>query len=158
MEKKMWTDAPDGELVDELVGADEYDEARKILARIRQLDGAGYGWQDCAIIYRTNQSARVFDQVFRQEQIPFNLIGAHKFFDRKEIRDVVAYLKLLANPFDKMAFERVVAAPKRGIGPKSVFELLRSRHRIRLTMPLPCCGGQPSEEGRLVLPLVHWQN
>ena len=83
----------------------------------------GYKYGDFAVLYRTNAQSRVIEETFLKSSVPYTMVGGHKFYDRKEIRDILAYLTLVANPNDSMSFERVVNTPKRGIGPTSIDKL-----------------------------------
>lgn len=82
-----------------------------------------YNYGDFAVLYRTNAQSRVIEDSLLKSNIPYKMVGGHKFYDRKEIRDVLAYLRLIANPDDNMSFERVVNVPKRGIGPEPLKNL-----------------------------------
>lgn len=120
MEKRLWTDVGNGEKVRTITSADEGDEARAVVSLLRAQHRNGRRWGDMAIIYRTNAASRSFEQALLQARIPHLLVGSRKFYERREVRDMVAYLKLLLNPADEMAFARVVNVPRRGVGPKSV--------------------------------------
>ena len=125
MPKKMWTAAPEGELIEVIrpkewdSAADERWEAREICKKIKQLRKDGYSLSDIAIIYRTNGNARAFEEEVRKNGFQYELIGGFKFYDRKEIKDLLAYLKLLLNPDDLISFERVMAL-ETGFGAKSL--------------------------------------
>ena len=120
MAKTMWTEAGDGEKIGVIIGGDEEEEARQVIMRIQKMRREGRRPGDFAIIYRSNAASRIFEQQLLMARLPHVLIGAQKFYERREIRDVVAYLKLILNPADDMAFQRVINAPPRGIGGKSV--------------------------------------
>jgi len=124
--KALWTADGDGEKVEYLLCEDDEDEARQVMERIhaerfkRQLE-----YRDFAILYRTNNQSRSFEEQLRYEDIPYVLIGGQKFFDRKEVKDLVAYLKVLINPFDEVNLLRILNYPKRGIGGTSADRLIR---------------------------------
>lgn len=99
------------------------EEAYKILEIIENLKDAGEKYSDIAILYRTNNQSRAFEDVFVRNSIPYEIIGGIRFYDRKEVKDVLAYLKLLNNPFDSVSFERIVNTPRRGVGPKTLGDL-----------------------------------
>ena len=120
MEKRLWTDSGEGEKVRTIAAPDESDEARSVVALLKDQRRAGRRWGDMAVIYRTNAASRSFEQAFLQARIPHILVGSRKFYERREVRDMVAYLKLLLNPADEMAFARVVNVPRRGVGPKTL--------------------------------------
>ncbi len=120
MEKKLWTEQKTGEPVRLITSMDEQEEAESIAGEIRRATGTGTRYGDVAIIYRTNAASRPFEQVMVRAGIPHILVGAARFYERKEVRDLLAYLKLILNPADDMALLRIVNVPGRGIGPKAV--------------------------------------
>ncbi|MBM73792.1 MAG: hypothetical protein CMK59_00210 [Proteobacteria bacterium] len=123
MEKKMWTESKEGALLELSRSKNLWEEATSIQTRIEEFIRQGYSHDQMAIIYRTNASSLPFEQVFRQSSIPHTLVGARKFYDRAEIRDLMSYLRLIVNPSDEIAFKRAIAAPKRGIGPKTIDQI-----------------------------------
>jgi ATP-dependent DNA helicase Rep len=116
--KKLWSDLGEGEPVLLLECDGEEHEAERTVSRIRALrtSGAAPKWADCAVLYRANHQARAFEQKLRAAQIPYKVSGGQSFFDRAEIRDLCAWLRLLVNADDDPAFLRAVTTPKRGIG------------------------------------------
>jgi ATP-dependent DNA helicase Rep len=125
-EKKLWSDLGEGEPVALMQCDDEQHEAERAVARLqskRQLDGANGHWSDCAILYRANHQAKVFEQALRRAHIPYKVSGGQSFFDRSEIKDLCAWLRLLVNEDDDPAFLRAVTTPKRGIGHTSLAAL-----------------------------------
>ncbi|MBE6171260.1 MAG: DNA helicase PcrA [Enterococcus faecium] len=124
--KNLWTENQDGNKIMYYRADNERDETRFIVERMQeeiQTNHRNYG--DFAILYRTNAQSRVMEETLLKANIPYKMVGGHKFYDRKEIKDVLAYLNVMANPQDSLSFERIVNSPKRGIGPGSV-EKLRS--------------------------------
>lgn len=122
--KDLWTDNAEGEPISYYRGQNENDEAHYVVAKIqeeRKQNHHDYG--DFAILYRTNAQSRVIEETLVKANIPYTMVGGHKFYDRKEIRDVLAYLTLVANPADSMSLERIINEPKRGIGATSVEKL-----------------------------------
>ncbi len=122
--KDLWTENPDGDKIAYYRGQNENDEAHYVVAKIqeeREQHHRGYG--DFAVLYRTNAQSRVIEETLVKANIPYTMVGGHKFYDRKEIRDVLAYLTLVANPADSLSLERVINEPKRGIGTTSVEKL-----------------------------------
>lgn len=130
MEKRLWTDKGEGEKVRTIAVADEGEEARAVVSLMKAQKRGGRRWGDMAIIYRTNAASRSFEKAMLQARIPHVLVGSRKFYERREVRDMVAYLKLLLNPADEMAFARVVNVPRRGVGPKTL-QTIRSDARLR---------------------------
>jgi ATP-dependent DNA helicase Rep len=123
-EKKLWSELGPGEPIRVVQCRDEEHEAERIVAEILQRRyGKGEGFGDCAILYRGNHQARPFEKALRAHDIPYFLSGGQSFFARTEIKDVMAYLRLLANPDDDAAFLRIVNVPRREIGPQTVERL-----------------------------------
>ena len=127
--KKLWTDSGEGDPVDLYAAYNEIDEARFVIERVQQWvrDGGSHG--DCAILYRSNAQSRVFEEQLVSEQIPYRVYGGVRFFERAEIKDTLAYLRLVANRDDDAAFERAVNTPTRGIGTRTLDEV-RKRARV----------------------------
>ncbi|MFC4726633.1 DNA helicase II [Coralloluteibacterium thermophilus] len=123
--KKLWTDSGQGEPVDLYAAYNEIDEAQYVVGRIRQWvrDGGAYG--DCAILYRSNAQSRAFEEQLIAQGLPYRVYGGLRFFERAEIKDALAYLRLVANRADDAAFERAVNTPARGIGGKTLDEVRR---------------------------------
>ncbi|KRK36490.1 superfamily I DNA RNA helicase [Levilactobacillus parabrevis ATCC 53295] len=122
--KDLWTENPEGDAISYYRGQNENDEAHYVVAKIqeeREQNHHDYG--DFAILYRTNAQSRVIEETLVKANIPYTMVGGHKFYDRKEIRDVLAYLTLIANPADSMSLERIINEPKRGIGATSLTKL-----------------------------------
>ncbi|AVZ39987.1 MULTISPECIES: UvrD-helicase domain-containing protein [unclassified Dietzia] len=119
-EKNLWTDEGTGELLVGYVADNEHDEARFIAGEIDRLVDSGVaGYSDVAVFYRTNNSSRVIEDVFVRLGLPYRVVGGTRFYERKEVRDVVAYLKVLANPDDTVALRRILNTPRRGIGDRA---------------------------------------
>lgn len=125
-EKQLWTSDGPGASIELLACVDEEDEAERIIERIRLEQFKGRSWRDFAILYRTNVQSRVFEQQLRYNDIPFVLVGGQQFFDRKEVKDAIAYLKVLVNPFDEINLLRILNYPRRGIGATSAERLIQS--------------------------------
>ncbi|MDO1605215.1 DNA helicase PcrA [Lactobacillus sp. YT155] len=122
--KKLWTENDDGEKITYYRGQSESDEALFTIENIKKLcEEKSFTYNDFAILYRTNSQSRVFEEKLLSANIPYKIVGGHKFYDRKEIKDIMAYLRLIGNSADSMSFRRIVNAPKRGIGPTSVDKL-----------------------------------
>ena len=118
--KRLFTSAGDGELIRVFQAADERDEGRWIGAEIEKLHDAGTSYDDVAVFYRTNAQSRILEDMFLRAGVPYKIVGGTRFFDRAEIRDVTAYLKLVVNPDDDVSAMRVINTPRRGIGSTSV--------------------------------------
>lgn len=122
--KKLWTTNPQGSKISYYRAQNEHDEARYVVSQIEKLKhDKGMKFNDFAVLYRTNAQSRVIEETFLKSTVPYTMVGGHKFYDRKEIRDVLAYLTLIVNPRDSISFTRVVNTPKRGIGATSVAHL-----------------------------------
>ncbi|MDT5045218.1 MAG: ATP-dependent helicase UvrD/PcrA [Mycobacterium sp.] len=119
-EKRLWTDAGEGELIVGYVADNEHDEARFVAEEIDALtDGGEITYNDVAVFYRTNNSSRSLEEVFIRAGIPYKVVGGVRFYERKEIRDVVAYLRVLDNPGDAVSMRRILNTPRRGIGDRA---------------------------------------
>ena len=118
--KNLWTQNEDGEEIVYYRANDEQDEALFVARTIDQLSREGYSHKDFAVLYRTNAQSRTVEEALLKANIAYTMVGGTKFYSRKEIRDVISYLNLIANPSDNISYERVVNEPKRGIGPGTV--------------------------------------
>ena len=123
--KRLWTDSGEGEVIDLYAAYNEIDEARYVVERIRLWVQGGGSHGECAILYRSNAQSRAFEETLLGEQIPFRVYGGMRFFERAEIKDTLAYLRLIANRDDDAAFERAVNTPTRGIGERTLDEVRR---------------------------------
>ena len=122
--KTLWTENEQGEKIHYYRGNTDSEEANFVVKTIKdQMQKEGYTYRDFAILYRTNAQSRKIEETLVKANIPYKLVGAHKFYERKEILDVLAYLRLATNPQDSLSFERVVNSPKRGIGATSMRKL-----------------------------------
>ena len=122
--KTLWTDAGSGELVVSFRANDEHEEALFVASEIKRLhDEEGFRFRDVAVFYRTNAQSRVIEDVFMRVSMPYRVFGGVRFFQRREVKDVLGYLRLLLNPQDVISFRRVVNMPKRGIGDQTVAAL-----------------------------------
>ena len=117
--KKLWTDHGTGEKIVGYVADNEHDEARFIATEIDALSDRGVPYSDIAVMYRTNNASRALEDIFIRSGIPYKVVGGTRFYERREIRDIVAYLKVLENPDDTVSMRRIVNVPKRGIGDKA---------------------------------------
>lgn len=115
-DKKLWTDNKKGSpvVVENLI--DSHEEAYFVADKVEELMEKGYKLSDFAILYRTNAQSRSFEEVFMRKNIPYKLVGGLRFYDRKEIKDIVAYLNVIQNPMDDISLKRIINVPRRGIG------------------------------------------
>lgn len=119
-EKRLWTDSGEGDLIVGYVADNEHDEAQFVAAEIDRLTAAGeIRFADVAVFYRTNNSSRALEDVFIRHGVPYKVVGGVRFYERKEVRDLVAYLKVLANPDDTVSLRRILNTPRRGIGDRA---------------------------------------
>jgi len=119
-EKRLWTDAGAGEPIIGYVADNEHDEARFVAGEIEALaDGGDYTYNDVAVFYRTNNSSRALEEIFIRAGISYKVVGGVRFYERKEIRDIVAYLRVLDNPGDTVSLRRILNTPRRGIGDRA---------------------------------------
>jgi len=131
--KNLWTDAGSGERIVGYVADDEHDEARFVAEEIDRLTDEGAARAgDVAVFYRTNAQSRVFEEVFIRVGMPYRVVGGVRFYERREVRDALAYLRALANPADQVSLRRILNVPKRGIGDRAeaCIEAFASREQI----------------------------
>jgi DNA helicase-2/ATP-dependent DNA helicase PcrA len=132
--KRLWTDAGAGERIVGYVSDDEHDEARFVSEEIDKLvDDAGIRPADVAVFYRTNAQSRVFEEVFIRTGQPYKVVGGVRFYERKEVRDALAYLRMLVNTADEISLRRVLNTPKRGIGERAEACIAALAERDRIT-------------------------
>lgn len=130
MGKNLWTDGGDGEPITVYAAYNEQDEARHVVETIAAHVREGGSAADCAVLYRSNAQSRNFEEQLLQRDLPYRVYGGQRFFERAEIRDAMAYLRLTANRHDDAAFERVVNTPTRGIGARTI-DTLRQHARLQ---------------------------
>ncbi len=130
--KQLWTSGEEGESVKLYVGYNEIDEAKFVVDRIQSWADQGNAYSDAAILYRSNAQSRVFEEVLVRSDIPYRVYGGLRFFERAEIKDALAYLRMIAGRQDDPSFERIVNTPTRGIGNRTV-EQIREYARINQT-------------------------
>ncbi|WP_417037888.1 ATP-dependent helicase [Collinsella stercoris] len=122
-DKRLFTDLGDGEKIQAYQASDERDEGRWIASEIEKLHAGGMSYDDMAVFYRTNAQSRILEDMFLRAGVPYKIVGGTRFFDRAEIRDVMAYLKMIVNPADEMSVKRVINTPRRGIGSTSISKI-----------------------------------
>ena len=123
-DKNLWTDNQAGDQITYYRADSERDEAQFIVSRIKEeIQANNRSYNDFAVLYRTNAQSRVIEDTLVKSNVPYTMVGGHKFYDRKEIKDIIAYLNIINNPRDGVSFERIINTPKRGIGAASVEKL-----------------------------------
>jgi DNA helicase II / ATP-dependent DNA helicase PcrA len=131
--KRLWSDRGPGLPIVRFEGEDEHDEAGFVADEVERLTESGFNMSDVAVFYRTNAQSRVMEDVFMRRGIPYVVVGSVKFYERKEIKDALAYLRSIANPDDAVALKRIINEPKRGIGDTTIAHLDRFSQDNHLT-------------------------
>ncbi len=126
LNKKLWTEASGGDKIQLFSAFNELDEAQFVCEQIQQLVKENIPLSECAILYRSNAQSRVFEEKLNQLRLPYRVYGGLRYFDRAEIKDILAYLRLVANPNDNLAFERAINYPPRGIGKVTLDKIRQS--------------------------------
>lgn len=153
LEKRLWTDAGDGDLIVGYVADDERDEAQFVSSEIDTLaDVHGTKPSDVAVFYRTNAQSRAIEEVFIRVGMPYRVVGGVRFYERKEIRDAIAYLRALANPQDDVSLRRILNVPKRGIGDRAeaLLDAHAQRNRVSFNDALTAVADVPGMATRSV--------
>ncbi|UXR31257.1 DNA helicase PcrA [Staphylococcus simulans] len=133
--KGLWTENQEGKKINYYQAQSESDEAQYVVKEImRQQRENNKSFNDIAILYRTNAQSRVLEETFMKSNIPYTMVGGHKFYDRKEIKDLLSYLRLIANSNDDISLQRIINVPKRGIGPSSVEKIQAYARQNDLSM------------------------
>ncbi len=144
--KKLWTDRKGGDLVVVNRFRDDRQEALAVAEKSKQLLQSMKG-SDIAVLFRTNAQSRVFEEAFRKKNVPYVLVGGTGFYERAEIKDCLAYLRLLVNPKDDVGFERIVNVPPRGLGEKARSDLAQTAAQNRLSLLQTVMGGHTDSLG-----------
>jgi DNA helicase II / ATP-dependent DNA helicase PcrA len=126
-EKTLWTENPEGDPPKVYRGWDEHEEANFVAQTILGVRGEGVPWNGVAVFYRTNAQSRVLEDALRRARIPYGIVGGVRFYERKEIKDTLAYVRLAVNQMDDVAFRRAIQTPTRGIGPATLARLEEAR-------------------------------
>ncbi len=134
MEKMLWTEAEEGDPIRVFCAGSERDEAAWVCDRMQQLKTTGYSFGDMSILYRSNAQSRVLEDMLVRAGIPYRIYGGLRFYDRKEVKDIVAYLRVIVNPSDDASLRRIINTPKRAIGDSTIAELVK--HATIEEMPL----------------------
>ena len=123
-EKNLWTAEGEGSLITHYQAQNEHDEADYIVSKIKEKhENSNQSYNDFTVLYRTNAQSRVFEEALLRSNIPYKIIGGLKFYDRREVKDVIAYLRLIQNPLDNISLKRIINVPKRGIGKTTLQKL-----------------------------------
>lgn len=122
-EKKLWTEQEDGHKIVYTRCDNDKEEASYVARQIQLMEGPYRSFDDFAVLYRTNAQSRLFEDALRRQMIPYQVLSGFSFYERKETKDMISYMRLVVNPKDDMAFLRIINEPKRGIGPKSIEKL-----------------------------------
>ncbi|MBC3766548.1 DNA helicase II [Neptunicella marina] len=132
--KELWTEGSEGEPISLYAGFNELDEARFIVAQIKQWNDTGGALSDCAILYRNNAQSRVLEEAMLHQGMAYRIYGGTRFFERQEVKDAMGYLRMISQPLDDAAFERVVNTPARGIGEKTLLGLREQARNSEQTL------------------------
>lgn len=133
-DKSLWTENDSGSILHIYKAENEYDEARFVAERTQEIVNEGRSYSDVAVLYRTNAQSRAVEDQFVKKNIPYRLFGGVRFYERKEISDVLSYLKVLSNPADTIALRRIINVPRRGIGETSIDRLVAFAEENNLTL------------------------
>jgi len=132
--KNLWTEDRDGELLNVYAAYNEHDESRYVIDRVRQWLDEGRNASEAAVLYRSNAQSRLFEERLMQRGIPYRVYGGLRFFERAEIKDALAYLRVIMNRIDDAAFERVVNVPARGIGERTLAQIRAEAQEKRVSL------------------------
>jgi DNA helicase-2/ATP-dependent DNA helicase PcrA len=152
-DKTLWTENPDGERAMVAICQDEYDEARIVTGELQKLhEEGGFDWNQMAIFYRMNALSRVMEDALRRANVPYQIARGVEFYNRKEIKDVLAYLRVVANPNDEVSLSRIVNVPTRGLGDQSIKQLqtFALGNGVSLWQALERAGEAPGVSARAV--------
>ena len=150
----LWTSSGDGEKIDYIRVDDEVKEASYVVNKINDLVNLGYNYSDFAVLYRTNAQSRIMEQECTSNSIPYNVIGSYKYLDRKEVKDLVAYLNLIYNSQDSVSLERVINTPRRGIGAKTIDGIRTKAKENNISMFDAIDSGKELEFKKIILELI----
>ena len=150
-EKELWTDNTAGNKIKYKRCDDEKDEANYVVSNIKKLMNDGVALEDIAVLYRTNAQSRNIEEVFLRENIPYKVVGSFYFYNRKEIKDLISYLKLIYNPSDDISLNRIINVPKRGIGLKTMENLTTKANILNESIFNTIDSGKELEFKKLIL-------
>ena len=152
-DKNLWSDNETGDKITFYKSYDEVDEVFYIIRKIKDLISSGASYKDIAVLYRTNAQSRVFEQEMLKQNLPFRIIGSFYFYSRKEIKDLLAYLRIIHNTDDDISLLRCINTPKRGIGPKTISEIEQSASFYNTSMFEAIKDGKALEFKNIILKL-----
>jgi superfamily I DNA/RNA helicase len=132
--KTLWSQLGDGDIITHAVAATAEDEAKWVAQEIRRLQKDGRRWSDIAVLYRSNIQSKILEEELRTAEVPYVMYGGQQFFERKEVKDLIAYLRVALNPKDELALRRVINYPARGIGATTVDKLVTASHAGHITI------------------------
>jgi len=144
--KELWTDKEKGEKLRYYRADDDKEEARFIAAEIDRLCGPSRSYSDFAVLYRTNAQSRRFEDAFFGKGIPYRVLGGFRYYDRKEVKDMMSYMRIVQNPADNLSLERIINEPKRGVGDKSL-DKLKTLAQVRNESLMTLLGDEEVREG-----------
>lgn len=150
----LWTSIGDGEKIEYIRVEDEIKESSFVINKIKELVSEGYNYSDFAVLYRTNAQSRTVEEAFVRNNIPYNIIGSYYFYNRKEIKDLIAYLNLIYNTNDSVSLERVINTPKRGIGTKTIDNIRDKANMNDISLFDAIDSGKELEFKKLILELI----
>lgn len=152
-DKNLWSDKDEGDKICFYKSYDEVDEVFYIIRKIKELISSGVSYKDIAILYRTNAQSRVFEQELLKQNLPFRIIGSFYFYSRKEIKDLLAYLRLIHNSDDDISLVRCINTPKRGIGAKTISEIEKNASFYNTSMFEAIKDGKALDFKKIILEL-----
>ena len=150
----LWTSIGDGEKVEYIRVEDEIKESSFVINKIKELVSEGYSYSDFAVLYRTDAQSKTVEEAFVRNNIPYNIIGSYYFYNRKEIKDLIAYLNLIYNTNDSVSLERVINTPKRGIGTKTIDNIREKANMNDISLFDAIDSGKELEFKKLILELI----
>lgn len=153
-DKNLWTENGNGEKIIYHRSLDEKDEAYYVMSEIKKLIDSGVSRDKIAVLYRTNAQSRTMEEALLRENIPYKVIGSFYFYNRKEIKDLISYLKLIYNPSDDISLTRVINTPKRGIGDKTIADLTEKANLYNISLFEAIDSGKPLEFKKIIEELI----
>lgn len=153
-DKNLWTENGNGEKIIYHRSSDEKDEAYYVMSEIKKLIDSGVSRDKIAVLYRTNAQSRTMEEALLRENIPYKVIGSFYFYNRKEIKDLISYLKVIYNPSDDISLTRVINTPKRGIGDKTIADLTEKANLYNISLFEAIDSGKPLEFKKIIEELI----